>query len=93
MAREKIIKLMDFNKLSQESQNRIISEVITTIIDTTEFDQLHKNSKLYKAYRDCAKMKTPWFLGEYIWEYCKSMVLKECRRWLYSEDATIMEAK
>ena len=93
MTREKIIRLIEFNKLSKESQDCVINSVITTIIDTTDFGQLHKNSKLYKAYRDCTKMKTPWFLGEYIWEYCKSMVLKECKRWLYSEDATIMEAK
>ena len=93
MQRTKIIELFRFDKLSEEAQNKAINDVIRTIIETTDFMKLNKNSKLYKAYRDCERMQTPWFLAEYIWDYCKSAILKECRRWVYSADATIIEAR
>ena len=87
------IKLMEFKALPKASQETAINDVIQTIIDTTDFEHLNKNSNLWKAYRDCKKMQTPWFLAEYIWDYCKKMILKECRRWLYSADASMMELK
>ena len=93
MRRTKIVELIEFNELSDEVQESIIDDTIRYIIDTTNFEKLNKNTKLYKAYKDCEKNKTPWFLGQYIWEYCKKMVLKECRRWSYSEDGSIAEAK
>ena len=93
MRRTKIVELIEFDELSDKVQESIIDDTIRDIIDTTDFEKLNKNTKLYKAYKDCEKMSTPWFLGQYIWEYCKKMVLKECRGWLYSEDASIAEAK
>lgn len=93
MRRTKNVELIEFDELSDEVQKGIINDTIQLIIDTTNFEKLNKNTKLYKAYKACEKMKTPWFLGQYIWEYCKKMVLKACRRRLYSEDGSIAEAK
>ena len=93
MHKTKIIELIEFDELSDEVQESVIDDTIRFIIDTTDFDKLNKNTKLYKAYKACEKMSTPWFLGQYIWEYCKKMVLKTCKGWLYSEDGTIAKAK
>ena len=93
MRRTEIVELIEFNELSEEVQEGAINETIQFMIDTTDFEKLNKNTRLYKAYKACEKMKTPWFLGQYIWEYCEKMVLKECKRWLYSKDGSITEAK
>ena len=93
MHKTKVLELIEFNELSEEIQNKIIINVIQSIIDTTDFEELNKNTNLYKAYRDCNKMRTPWFLGQYIWDYCKKRILKQCRNWLYSKDGIIMESK
>lgn len=93
MRRTKIIELIEFDELSDEVQKGVINDTIQFIIDTTDFDKLNKNTKLYKAYKACEKMNTPWFLGQYIWEYCEKKVLEECRCWLYSEDGSITETK
>lgn len=85
MIHNKSVEFFKFNELSDEVQERIIDDTIRFIIDTTDFEKINKNTKLYKAYKDCEKNKTPWLLGQYIWEYCKKMVLKECSRGLYSE--------
>lgn len=93
MKRTKVIELFEFKELSEDTQDKVISDTVQTIIDTTDFSKLNKNSKLYKAYKDCEKNQTPWFLAEYVLDYCRSMILRECRRWVYSADATIVEPK
>lgn len=66
-----------FKDLSKEAQTTAINDYITFLVEITEFEKLHHNSNLYKACKEAMDMKTPWFIGEYIWNYCKKSILKD----------------
>lgn len=86
---EKEIKIYNFKELKENIQNEIIENFIDMIIDSTNFEQLNKNTNLYKAYKKAKMMKTPWFLGQYIWEYDKKNILRMCRNYTYLENGEI----
>lgn len=79
-----------FKELSQESQEKAINFYIMFLIETTAFEDLHHNSNLYKAYKSCKEMKTPWFIGEYIWDYCKKGILRDLSRNFFNENGELI---
>ena len=36
-------------------------------------------------------MKTPWFIGSYIWDYCEKQILRELNKFTYDEMGNIMQ--
>lgn len=62
-----------FNDLDTDAKNRALNEEIKFIIEYVDLERLDDNYAVYpnlkKAYDECEKMKTPWFLGQYIYEY------------------------
>lgn len=87
----KKIKVYDFKELKEDIKERVIDEFINTIIKMTNFEELNKNSNLYKAYKKCKELQTPWFLGSYIWEYDEKNILKMCKSYNYLENGEIYE--
>ena len=87
----KKIKIYDFKELKKDIQNKIIENFIDTIINSTNFEELNKNSNLYKAYKKCEELQTPWFLGSYIWDYDKKNILKMCKSYNYLKNGEIYE--
>ena len=87
--REIKMKIYKFNELSQGAQNKVINKTIDIIIDTTDFENLHKNSNLYKAYNECRRLQTPWFLHQYIYDYCKKNIISICKTYEYFADGGI----
>ena len=79
----KQINIYKFDELDKQTQSRIIENYITFWIDTTDIDTLNKNTNLYKAIKECEKMKTPWFLYQYIFNYCKKQILKDVKNYEY----------
>ena len=51
-----------------------------------------KDSGLYKAWKKSEDMRTPWFLGSYIWEYAEKEVLELCRGNEYLKDGTVFNS-
>lgn len=84
-------KVYKFDELSEDAKNKIINEYIETIILTTDFSMLNKNTNLYQAFKESEKMQTPWFLGQYIWEYCEKQILKELKKHEYYENGGFYE--
>lgn len=82
-------KIYKFDELKEDVKLKIINQLIELIIDTTDFEKLHKNSNLYKAYKKSEDLKTPWFLGEFIFDMCKPYVLKKCRQYEYYENGIV----
>ena len=82
----KEIKVYKFKELAEDIQYKIINEEVNFIAETTDFGEISKNSNLYRAYRDCEEMQTPWFIGEYIWDYCKKDILKRLNKYEYEAD-------
>lgn len=87
--RNVVEKVYKFDELKEEVKEKIINETITFIIETTDFEELNKNSNLYKAYKKSLDMQVPWFLGSFIWEMCKPYILKQCKRYEYFEDGRV----
>lgn len=83
------IKIYKFKELKENVQEKIINDFITMIAQETNFEELNKNTNLYKAYLECERMQTPWFLGQYIWEYDKNHILKMCNSYNYTSNGEI----
>lgn len=60
-----------YNELSEKSKTKAINDYIKELIEVMPFEELPHESNFYKAYKECERMKTPWFIAEYIYEYCK----------------------
>lgn len=90
---KKTVELVEFKKLNNDIKTEIIDMWIDDIIETTDFSHVNHNSNLWKAYKECQRLQTPWFLGSYIWEKCERMVLKICRQFLYTVDGKYFVAK
>lgn len=82
-------KVYKFNELCEESQNKVINDYVNSLAETVDFSKLNKNSNLYKAYKKANEMQTIWFLGSYIWEYCRKQILKEVNEYEYLENGRI----
>lgn len=90
---EQTIKVMEFDKLDSTVKDEVIDRCIDDIIAFTDWDRLSHRTNLWKAYRECEEMRTPWFLGSYIWDKCKRFVLRTCREYLYTADGLYSVSK
>lgn len=87
----KKINIYKYDELEEKAKNRVINEYIEAIILKTDFSMLDKRSNLYRAFKESEKMQTPWFLGQYIWEYCEKQILKTLKSHKYYENGGLYE--
>lgn len=66
-----------YNELTDNGKNKAMSDYIESLIEIMPFEDLSHDSNFYKAYKECNRMGTPWFIGEYIYEYCKDELEKD----------------
>ena len=85
----RVYQVYEYDELNEAAQTKAINNEIEFIITFTDFGEINKNSNLYKAYRESERMLTPWFLGSYIWELCRKMVLENLRSYDYLVDGSI----
>lgn len=81
---------MKYRELSKEAKEKAICDRIELWIDTIPIDKVSHHSNYYRAYKESERMRTPWFFGEYIYEYCKNQLEKELRGLEFSEDGTVI---
>lgn len=65
--------LYKFNELSQEAKDKVINNAIQFFIEAVDYSQMSPD--MQQAVDRADKMQTPWFVGSYIWEYCKAEVM------------------
>ena len=85
--REVTIKVYEFDELPEEIKNKVTAEAINFLIET--YDEETASEEMKKATEDANKRLTPWFTGEYVWEYCKDEVLGLCRSCEYERDGEV----
>ena len=85
----KEINIYKYNELNEEAQNKVINDYIRFMLDTIDYENLNKNSNLYKAINKCEKMQTPWFIEQYVWDYCNKHILKEVKKDEYYENGDV----
>lgn len=83
----KVYDVYDFDELSQDAKDYAIGEQMKFLIEGYEYEMLSPVMK--KAVDEAERMRTPWFVGRYIWEYCKDGILEECRSFDYLKDGRI----
>ena len=63
-------KVYQFSELSKAAKDKVINDRINDMIQY-EAEDHYKNWPEFKKAMDKAEaMKTPWFAGEYVFEYC-----------------------
>lgn len=87
----KEIKLYKFEELKEYAKDRAITEYIDFITSTTEFSKLNKNTNLYRAFKKSEELQTPWFLGDYIWKYCKEDMIPKLKMMWFLESGEYYE--
>jgi hypothetical protein len=84
------IKLYKFDELNEEMKKVAINNEINSMI---EFHYMpnspYGSDNLKRAIKKAVDMQTPWFAGEYIWEYCKDEVLDNLSRYEFTGDGKI----
>lgn len=66
------IQVYQFSELSEKSQSKAVNNEINFYLDLN-YDALSNNMK--RAVDKANSMLTPWFTGEYIWDYCQDEIL------------------
>lgn len=78
-----------FEELSKESKDKAINWYIQFILEVTDYKQGSDNFK--KACDKAEKMQTPWFVGEYILEYCKEEILEDLSECYFHKNGKFYE--
>lgn len=87
------INIFKFDELEEGIKEHIIDNIVSFIIDTMDIEkEKKKKSNLYKAWKKAEDMRTPWFLGSFIWEYAEKEVLELCRGNEYLKDGTVFNS-
>jgi hypothetical protein len=81
--------IYEFDELDKEAQDYAIDSLISLYIKCMPYDEMSPDMK--KACTKAEEMKTPWFTGEYIWEYCEDEIMEELKRHTYYEDGKVYE--
>jgi hypothetical protein len=79
-------KVYKFDELSQEAKDRAINDMIRFEIEVTPYDELSDNFK--KAVDKAEEMRTPWFTGSYVYEYCLPEIIEtiKANEYEFTED-------
>ena len=76
--------IFTYDELAKPAQDAVVNQVIQDWIECDDIAVPDEARAMYdKAYLQSERMRTPWFFGEYIWEYCKNFVLNEAKRSYY----------
>jgi hypothetical protein len=79
-------KVFKFDELSSEAKEKAINDHINF-----EIEVMDENTCLIfdKAVKKSEQMQTPWFLGSYIFEYHKDIILESVRSFEFLKDGSL----
>ena len=83
------VKLYKFNELSEKAKETAINNEIQFMLDVYDVESEYVSDEYKRAIKKADAMQTPWFAGEYIWEYCKDEVLDNLSRYEFTGDGKI----
>ena len=70
----KQFEVFTFDELGDQARYQAINDEINFMLEVTDYDQA--GPELKKAIDKAEQMQTPWFVGEYVFEYCKTDILE-----------------
>jgi hypothetical protein len=72
-----------YDELPKPAQGSIVNQIIQDWIEHPDLVSEGAYRLYNKAGEQSERLRTPWFFGEYIWEYCKEFVLGEAKQSYY----------
>ena len=87
----KSYEVYKYNELSDDAKRKAMNDYINELIEVMPFEELSHDSNFYKAYKECERMRTPWFIAEYIYEYCKDELEKDLSEYWFLEDGKFFD--
>lgn len=81
----------EFEDLSEKAKGRVLSEQINLWLETREYRTKHKGN-YERAIDKAEEMKTPWFAGEYVLEYCEKELIRDIKanKYLFNEKGDML---
>ena len=64
-----------FAELSDKAKEKAISDHIEFWLETMDYEQGSDGFK--QAINESERMQTPWFVGSYVYDYCKDEIVDE----------------
>ncbi len=83
------LKVYEYNELSENAQNVVLSELVNDWIEVEWFVPDEAREGYDKAVEEMERMRTPWFLGEAIFEYCHDWIMAMATSRFYYENGDI----
>lgn len=83
----KTYEVFNFTELKENARLKAINDTINFFIEDIPYKNLSENMK--KAVDISEKMKTPWFLSEYIMEYAENEIIEMCNQYKYLKNGII----
>ena len=83
----KIIEVYEFNELSESAKMRAINDCINWMLENIDYDTMSDNMK--RACLKAANMKTPWFTGSYVFDYCIDEIMESVNGYSFLSDGSI----
>ena len=84
------IRLYQYMELSEKSQFIALERFIKVVVECYTPNDFTRYKNLEKAVKDCNRMKTPWFIGQYVLEYCGDQIKEELQdNFFFTEDGII----
>jgi len=77
----KMFDLYEFHELSEEAKNKAVNKYIEF-----EIEMMDENSPYYHCALEMEKMRTPWFIGECIYEHHKENIITSLETYLFFKD-------
>lgn len=90
MPEKRTVLVYKFNELSEKAQTVAINGFINFMMDIG-YESLSPAMK--KAVDKAESMRTPWFIGSYIWEYAKDEVLDGVKQYEYHKNGEVFTEK
>jgi phosphodiesterase/alkaline phosphatase D-like protein len=86
----KTYKVYKFDELSDKAQTRAIIDEVNHFANTIDWScEEYIPDYVQKAIDKSEEMKTPWFFGDYIYEYGKDMIALQLEDYEFYESGEI----
>lgn len=84
--REAKVEVFEFDELSETARWRAINGAIQFML---EMPDENFSVEFRMACSKAESLRTPWFMGEYVWDFCKEEVISLCREYDYTSNGHI----
>ena len=94
----KVFEVYKYEELDEYAQTRAMCDEVDFYMEVKVYELFdssgeikpeHKDSSLYRAVKKAEEMQTPWFLGNYILEFCYNEVMENIKAREYLKNGDI----